>query len=567
MMPRLLWILILCCLTAETADAQRAVFRFPRARPPIPTHFVTPTGDAMSNCTAVAPCTLTRAFELAAGATIPCGSIVSVAAGYYVQAELVYGPTQVCSAGTNVRMLGVEGAVVTGLEVEPSPAGFTNTSGRVWEIAWNEADGDKFTVGLVAQRAPSTWTAIEVTDPPGAAAFSLIEPVNFVKRASIAEVEQHRCTFWNDTTANKVYVHMCHHGQPVAADDLYFGRSRYGQTIVQGDGLWWENIDIEHASMDLGVGFLVEPAAARTVFKASTLLAATADIGGVDTVAEDIEITNVIGQGDAQEGCRDEESETSDEDAESCFNTNAGNSIGGGTALLLGVAGNPASTGQVARRFRIHRNWNGAHVTHANTLTQSLVWGHPNHSITFAGTGPTISHNVSANAQESIHANGLSWDSATIEHNLFLHDGVMWVSHSQEGGTPTTAWTFRNNILGGGWLIEDLTFPGFTASCNVYINSLAGTGSDFISFNNASYGGGAVFSHADLAALKADQTALETNSVELAIGKWTDGTQFTLFTTQSATAFNFAPVPGAQALTMHASCPIQVGPTLAVPSL
>ncbi len=39
---------------------------------------------------------------------------------------------------------------------------------------------------------------------------------------------------------------MCHNGIPVTGDDLYFGRARWGDIIVQGDGLWWENIDIKH---------------------------------------------------------------------------------------------------------------------------------------------------------------------------------------------------------------------------------------------------------------------------------------------------------------------------------
>ncbi len=91
---------------------------------------------------------------------MPCGSVVHVAAGYYVQAVLVYGPSQTCPAGHYVKFIGDAGAVVTGLEVEPSAAGFRLTSGRTYtyEIAWNEADSGKFTVGVVAQREPSTWT-------------------------------------------------------------------------------------------------------------------------------------------------------------------------------------------------------------------------------------------------------------------------------------------------------------------------------------------------------------------------------------------------------------------------
>ena len=93
------------------------------AEVPTYSHFVRPDGSPTSSCSQAEPCTLARAFALAATPGMPCGSVVQVAAGYYVQAELVYGPSKTCSAG-HVRQAHWRrpGAVVTGLETKPSAA-------------------------------------------------------------------------------------------------------------------------------------------------------------------------------------------------------------------------------------------------------------------------------------------------------------------------------------------------------------------------------------------------------------------------------------------------------------
>ena len=535
------------------------------AEVPTYSHFVRPDGSPTSSCSQAQPCTLARAFALAATPGMPCGSIVHVAAGYYVQAVLVYGPSQTCSADHYVKFIGDAGAVVTGLEVEPSAAGFRLTSGRTYtyEIAWNEADSGKFTVGVVAQREPSTWTSITVEDrfPPfdteSEMQFELDVPVAFTERSSIDEVELHRCTFWNDTSANKVYVHMCHNAIPVTNDDLYFGRARWGDIIVQGDGLWWENIDVRYVSLTLGAGLLVEPTAARTVVKLTEFRSAAVEMGGNGTLAEDIEIGYAIVQGPAADGCYDQDSNTSGRTARSCWNAN-----GQSGALLLGIIGSSASSGQVVRRAYIHRSWNGAHVAGANTLEDSILWGFPNHNLTAGGTGGVIRSNVAANSQESIHLNFSPFDRLTIENNLFLHGALFWTSYNQDGGTPTTAWTFRNNIAAG-LVIEDLTYPGLTSNCNLWIKDYRGPYTGFVSMDNPNYAGGAVFSHTSLADFRAAHPALDRNSRELPASKWTDGTQFANFVSQRNPTFSFNPAgPSAEALNMPACG--RVGPSPSV---
>ncbi len=528
------------------------------------THFVTANGSPTSNCTQGQPCSLTRAFELAATATLPCGSVINVAAGYYTQAELIYGTAKSCSVGTYVKFIGDDGAVVTGLEVAPTAASFSLVAGRTYTyvINWNEADLGKFTVGLVAQREPSTWTDITLEDrispftTETQMQFEIEDPVNFTERNSIALVEQHRCTFWNDTASNKVYVHMCHNGTPVASDDLYFGRQRWGDFIIQGDGMWLENIDVRHVSLTLGVGLLIESQSSRTVLKNMSFRSAGIEAGGNDTLAEDLDISNALVQGSPQEGCWDADSQTSDENARSCWNTN-----GSGGGLLMGTAWAPtASSGQVFRRIKVHRNWNGAYVTGDNTLEDSIIWGHPNHSLGAEGDGATITGTISGNAQDSFYAASRPINNLTLSHNLFLNDVVVWVSYSQDGGTPLSAWTFDHNI-GTGLLIEDLSYGGMVASCNLYINNYLGSNVGFVSLNNTSYGGGAVYDYNTLAEFKAAHPAKETNSVELAnLLKWTDGTQFSHFVSQRYTNFDFEPAnPSSQAQNMS-GCG-QVGPT------
>ena len=340
---------------------------------------------------------------------------------------------------------------------------------------------------------------------------------------------------------------------------MYFGRARWGDVIIQGDGLWWENIDIHHVSLTLGAGILIEPTAARTVIKNSAFRGAVQEWGGNDSIFEDNDIGYAIVQGGAADGCYDQDSDTSGLTARSCFNAS-----GQSTALILGVAGAPTSSGQIARRMRIHRSWNGVLVAGANTLEDSISWGFPNHNLSATGTGGTIRGNIALNSQESIHLNYYPFDRLTVENNLFLHEAVFWASYNQDGGTPTTAWTFRNNIAVG-LLIEDLTYPGLTTDCNLWIKSYRGRDLGFVSLDNPSYSGGAVFSYTSLADFRAAHPTLDRNSVQLPASKWTDGTQFADFVSQRNPTFVFNPAGRtAQALNMP-GCG-QVGPRLsAVP--
>jgi hypothetical protein len=528
---------------------------------PTYSHFVRPDGNPSSACSQAEPCTLARAFVLAATPAMPCGSVVQVAAGYYVQDVLVYNSSRSCSAGTYVKLIGDEGAVVTGLATAPAAPSFRRENGRAYTyvVDWNEADPGKFPVKVVAQRATSRWESVTVEDrfPPfdveSETQFELDLPIGYTERSTIAAVEQHRCTFWNDTAANKVYVHMCHNRSPESADDLHFGRERWGNVIVQGDGLWWENIDIRHVSR-IGVGFGIEPTADRTALMRSAFRSAGAELGGTNTLAEDMDFGYMIEQGDAGPDCFDADSNTSGTNAQSCFN-----SRGNGRALMVGVVRSAASFGQTIRRARVHRSWNGGTLAGANTIENSVFWGFPNHSLEATGTGGVIRDTISANAQDSIYLSAYPFDRLTIENNLFLHDAVFWTSYNQDGGTPTTSWKFRNNI-GVGLLIEDLTYQGLASNCNLWIRNYRGSDNGFVSFDNPSYSGGAVFSHASLAALRDGHPGLDRDSVQLPASKWTDGTQFVNFVSQRHPTFSFDPAgPSAAALNMSACG--RVGPS------
>jgi len=303
---------------------------------------------------------------------------------------------------------------------------------------------------------------------------------------------------------------------------------------------------VRYVSLTLGAGLLVEPTAARTVVKLSEFRSAAVEMGGNDTLAEDIEIGYAIVQGPAADGCYDQDSNTSGRTARSCWNAS-----GESGALLLGINGSSASSGQVVRRAYIHRSWNGAHVAGANTLEDSILWGFPNHNITASGTGGVIRSNVAANSQDSIYLSLLPFENLTVENNLFLHDALFWRTYNQEGGVPPVArWTFRKNIAVS-LNIEDLTYAGLASNCNLWIKNYRSREIVFVSMDNPNYSGGAVFSHTSLAAFRAAHPTLDLNSRELPASKWTDGTQFANFVSQRYPTFSFDPAgPSAEALNM-----------------
>ena len=358
------------------------------AEVPTYSHFVRPDGSPTSSCSQAEPCTLARAFALAATPGMPCGSIGTRGRGLLrpggvglrAVADVFGGPLREVHRrrrGGGDRAGG--GAVGGGLPPDQRP--HLHLRNRL----------ERSRLRQVHRRCRGAARAVNVDVDHGRGSLSALrhrirDAVRVGRARSRSpsarpstQVELHRCTFWNDTSANKVYVHMCHNAIPVTNDDLYFGRARWGDIIVQGDGLWWENIDVRYVSLTLGAGLLVEPTAARTVVKLSEFRSAAVEMGGNDTLAEDIEIGYAIVQGPAADGCYDQDSNTSGRTARSCWNAS-----GQSGALLLGIIGSSASSGQVVRRAYIHRSWNGAHVAGANTLEDSILWGFPNHN-TYGG--------------------------------------------------------------------------------------------------------------------------------------------------------------------------------------
>ena len=387
--------------------------------------------------------------------------------------------------------------------------------------------------------------ALRPPKPKRSSNWTCRSPIRSGRR--IDAVELHRCTFWNDTPANKVYVHMCHNGIPVTVDDLYFGRARWGDTIVQGDGLWWENIDIQHVRLTLGAGMLVEPTGGAHGHQEQRLPSAACRDGRQRHArgGHRHRLRDCPGTG-PRTGVTTRTANTSGLTARSCFNAS-----GEGTALhswrgrqrrVLGT-GCPTHTPHrsLERRLRGRREHPGRQHPLGVPEPQSLERG---------GTGGVIRGNVSANSQDIIHLSLHPFDRLTVENNLFLHDALFWISYNQDGGTPTTAWTFRNNIAAS-LIIEDLTYQGLTSNCNLWIKNYRGRDTGFVSMDNPNYSGGAVFSHTSLADFRAAHPPLDRNSRELPASKWTDGTQFANFVSQRYPTFSFDPAgPSAEALNM-----------------
>ena len=87
------------------------------------------------------------------------------------------------------------------------------------------------------------------------------------------------------------------------------------------------------------------------------------------------------------------------------------------------------SSGQVVRRARVHRSWNGGRIDGRQTLTESEFWGFPNHTLEASGTGGVISHNVFLNGQDSIFLKSNPFDDLTVEHNIFVNVALL---HGQQ---------------------------------------------------------------------------------------------------------------------------------------
>jgi hypothetical protein len=498
------------------------------------THFVTPNGSASSFCTEREPCSLPRAVSLIGTSNMRPGSTVLLqrgADGIYSQGPLAFDGNG--RAEEPIKFIGQDGVRITGTQFEPPAAQWTRAPGRqfTYQLEWD--DVAMFPVANVAQRPPvATWRPIRVDDrlPPFTRSlgrpFSLEFPIRYSPRSSIDLVEAQHCTFLNDRTNNRVYVHMCHDGPPADADNLHLGAAGWGSVVIDGDYLWLENLALEQIG---GTALKVNPAANGTVLKRVAARAAQVWLEGTNTLAEDLEISHVITQGTHPTQCYDA---NPDFGVGECWNAS-----GNGRALLVGRQERTTSQGQVVRRARIHRSWNGARVDGRHTLEESTFWGFPNHSLEVSGSGGVIRHNVFLNGQDSMYLEGEAFDDLTVEHNLFVNGALFWVSRDGSGGTPPKAWRFRYNILSS-LVYDDKTYPTVTADCNAWIPSSANT----IALLKVTGTDGA----GDLSFATLDQirtrTPLERNSIALPASSWTDGTVFRHYKGQSSAEFDFTPV-------------------------
>jgi hypothetical protein len=509
------------------------------------THYVRPDGSSTSFCSANEPCSLARAVSIVGTANMRPGSVVLVQYGndgVYSQGPLTFNGSG--TAEEPIRFIGESGVRLTGTRTRAPAAQWMRAPDRqyTWRFPWD--DDSSYVVMNVAQRPPvTTWQSIRVDDraPPFTQSlgrpFSLDFPIRFTPRSSVAQVEAHHCTFWNDRQNGFVYVHMCHDGQPADADNVFFGSSGWGSVVINGDYLSLENIALEQVT---GTALKVNPSATGTVLRNVAARATQVWLEGVNTLAEDLDVSHVITQGIDPTLCYDA---NPDFGRGECWNAR-----GDGRALLVGRQGRDTSTGQIVRRARVHRSWNGARIDGRQTLEGSTFWGFPNHTLEASGAGGAIRHNVFLNGQDSIYLEGEPFDDLTVEHNIFVNGALFWVSRDRVGGRAPTGWRFRYNILNT-LVYDDKTYPSVTADCNLWVTNstamLKVTGTD----------GASDASYATLDAIRS-RTPLERNSAVLPGSKWTDGTLFRSFLGQSTATFDFTPVnPDAMVL-----CGQVVGP-------
>jgi hypothetical protein len=505
------------------------------AQPPAATHYVTATGVSSGTCTQAAPCNAWWLTQLTA-AQLPPGSIVDIADGYYSNGlALEFARNGTASQPITVRVGPT--AWFTGGRVKP--AVWTKTAGYayIYETVWDEAPGGSpggFAVGTVIQREPTTWVPILVDDrrPPFTTSagrpFSLELPPPLKQVWTLADVEAQSGTWLASHAANRIYVHMYHDGPPAEGDDLHVGYAHGGAWHITGDYWVIEGLKIAKTS---GTGLWVKPSANGTVIRNLTMQASQVWLEGTNTLAEDVDISHVIKQAPPSED------ECVGYDANPAFGVGeCWHAAASGNALLIGKEGATHSFGQVVRRAKVHRSWNGAYLNGANTLEDSSLWGFPNHTLQIKGVGGVLRGNVLSNGQDSLYMEGSPFGNLVIEHNIFVNAVLVWVNRDGVGGSVPGPWRFWHNVLPVlGY--DDKTIQTASVDCNIYIPKDAGqnrvisiTGTDANQDQNIVY--------ATLAAAKA--AALEPNSRELPWTYWTAGKLFLNFVHQAVPTFDFS---------------------------
>lgn len=465
------------------------------------THFVSPGGSATSLCADVEPCSLTRVVELLNYGGLAPGSLVHLASGDYVQPQLVLRGSGRSDAP--IRFVGQSGARLVGVAEKPTI--WARAPGRVyiWQTALSSQG-----VQTVAQRDPSTWQPWLVDDraPPYTTtrgrSFTLDAPPLYAWRATAAEVDAQSCTWTSSTVNGLLYVHMCHDGPPAPDDDLRVGRANWGSLIVEGDHLSFEDLALAYTS---GTALRVMPTAEGVRLSNVRAVAAQVWLEGINTVAEDLDISHVITQGPLGPACG--------------YDVNPGFGVGecfhdsgNRRALLVGREGVNWRFNQVCRRCRVTKSWNLARVDGPNLIEDSTFNDAPNHCLEASGSEVTIRDSIAYNCQDSLFIKGNPLSALTIERNMFNNGVYVATSYDGRGGEAMPApWVFRYNLLKS-LVVDRWTFPALTSTCNVY----AGAGDAFKIIDTNGVAGA---TYATLAAVQ--QAGKEAGSVTAPVSSWT----------------------------------------------
>ena len=360
---------------------------------------------------------MTRAVALVGSANMPPGSTVLVqrgADGIYSQAALTF--TGSGAAGNPIKFIGENGVRITGSRIKPDPSAWTLVPGRqyTYQLDWDEAAQFSAHAGAAAAggqlaadlgRGPASAVYDTVESTHG----SLVSPL-YSARSSINDVEAQAGTAWQDSANNKLYVHLFDDTAPPRdGTNLFLTSSGWGTVTINGDYLWLENLTIEHATPE---GLRVNTSATGTVLKRITALAAIVNLRGVNTLAEDLNVSHVIRQ------CTD---------PSECYDANP--SFGVGECWNAMASGRPspsASRTAAARAGRssaaptsIARGMAGESAGRTRWTLQVL--GLPNHTLGGSGTGIVIRHNVFLNGQDSIYFERNAFDDLTVEHNVLFN--------------------------------------------------------------------------------------------------------------------------------------------------
>ena len=278
------------------------------------THYVRPDGSPTSSCSATEPCSLTRAVSLIGSANMRPGSIVLLqrgADGVYSQAALTFAGSG--TAEEPIRFIGENGVRLTGTRARAPAAQWTRVPERRVHLPDRVGRRGDFRGW---QRGPASPRHDVAPDsggrPPAPCTRSRwAGPSRSIFRFGIPR--ERRSPRSRRSTArsgpiDRTMSCMCTCATTVPRrrpTTCFSGSSGWGSVVINGDYLSLENIAIEQVS---GTALKVNPSASGTVLRNVAARAAQVWLEGVNTVAEDLDVSHVIFQGPIGGTCYDAES-------------------------------------------------------------------------------------------------------------------------------------------------------------------------------------------------------------------------------------------------------------------